>query len=181
MNTPKPCDSCVHVEWDVMGEDDPNASVWCNEDDAAKRWGDIRCPLYERHPTLASEVQIHPQDEGLGLLDKAWKIKEELLEKSKRLHGEGLKLQAESNGVYLNGFRLQREGNKLCSEGAALLAKSEELCDESKKLLVKGKQKFSGAVIFEYGEGTTLEWSNDNSACTIHTSKSFEPKKGEQK
>ena len=178
MNTPKPCDSCIHVEWNVMEEDDPNASAWCGERDVAARWGDPRCPLYQLHPAFGGEVRAQPQNDGQELLNKAWKIKEELLEKSRQLHGEGSKLQAESSAVYLNGFKLQREGNKLCAEGAALLAKGDELRIESVKLMANGIKKFSEAVILEYGEGTTLEWSNGNSACTIHTAKKFEPKKG---
>lgn len=29
MNTPSPCDKCVHCKWDILREEDPLDSAWC--------------------------------------------------------------------------------------------------------------------------------------------------------
>lgn len=32
MNTPEPCDTCKHCQYDVMHEDDPFSVAWCEYD-----------------------------------------------------------------------------------------------------------------------------------------------------
>lgn len=44
MNTPKPCDTCKHLYWDVMTEEDPSSSAECWKD---LLMGDLECKEYE--------------------------------------------------------------------------------------------------------------------------------------
>ena len=45
MNTPKPCDSCKHCEWNVLHEDYPDVSAWCELE--GEIWGNPNCLKYE--------------------------------------------------------------------------------------------------------------------------------------
>ena len=51
MNTPKPCDTCYHMYYDVMTEDDPGSESECIHDPPAEM-GNMMCPYYKRHPRL---------------------------------------------------------------------------------------------------------------------------------
>ena len=50
MNTPSPCDTCKHLLYDCITEDDPASSAWCAVD---APMGKVECPLYakDRHAT----------------------------------------------------------------------------------------------------------------------------------
>lgn len=50
MNTPKPCDTCIHLCWDVLREEDPTDSGECKKD---LPLGDLNCPEYSLHPMAA--------------------------------------------------------------------------------------------------------------------------------
>jgi len=43
MNTPNPCDTCIHCRYDVMHEDDPLSVAWCEYDLTMG----IECSAYE--------------------------------------------------------------------------------------------------------------------------------------
>lgn len=54
MNTPSPCNECIHCTWDMTKEDDPYTytPTWCKLGEAGFdytlcRWGDKDCPSYE--------------------------------------------------------------------------------------------------------------------------------------
>lgn len=50
MNTPKPCDTCKHLYWDVLREEDPTDSGECKRG----LWmGNLKCPEYSLHPMAA--------------------------------------------------------------------------------------------------------------------------------
>ena len=44
MNTPKPCDICEYLYWDVMAEDDPGAMAECM---GMLPMGNMNCPKYK--------------------------------------------------------------------------------------------------------------------------------------
>jgi hypothetical protein len=46
MNTPHPCDTCKHLYWDVLREDDPSYSCECKIKMHLKM-GDEKCIWYE--------------------------------------------------------------------------------------------------------------------------------------
>ena len=45
MNTPKPCDTCKNLYWDVMSEDDPCSMAECKY---GMPMGDMFCKGYEK-------------------------------------------------------------------------------------------------------------------------------------
>lgn len=52
MNTPYPCDRCIHCEFDLLDKDNPNSSAWCELDYCGIdyslfKWGDRDCPSFK--------------------------------------------------------------------------------------------------------------------------------------
>jgi hypothetical protein len=54
MNTPKPCDTCRHLYWDVFSEEDPSYLAECTLD---KEMGNLDCRNYNPWKEEISEME----------------------------------------------------------------------------------------------------------------------------
>lgn len=57
MNTPEPCATCKHCQYNRMEKNDENASAWCGL--GTTNWGNIECPKYENYKTRDNQELLN--------------------------------------------------------------------------------------------------------------------------
>lgn len=55
MNTPKPCDECIHLCWNVLTENDPKEKAECSLD---LTMGDENCSEFEKTEPLGVNIKL---------------------------------------------------------------------------------------------------------------------------